>query len=77
MTEHQNITNMTSTTETLKALIQLSGLSRKEYAKRHNLEYSNLNGWCSGQRKIPHSRLKELAFEDGLKINVEYSIINL
>jgi len=68
---------MNSTTETLKALVQLSGLSRKYYAKRHNLEYSNLNGWCSGQRKIPHSRLEEIAFNDGFKINVEYSIINL
>jgi len=68
---------MTSTTETLKALIKLSGLSRKDYAKRHNLEYSNLCGWCSGQRKILHSRLLELAFDDGFKINVVYEIINL
>ena len=68
---------MTSTTETLKALIQLSGLSRKDYAKRHNLEYSNLCGWLSGQRIIKHSTLVELAFDDGFKINVEYSINNL
>jgi transcriptional regulator with XRE-family HTH domain len=68
---------MTSTTETLKALIKLSGLSRKDYAKRHNLEYNNLNGWLIEQRVIPIKRLQELAFEDGLKINVEYSIINL
>ena len=68
---------MNTTTETLKALIKQSGLSRKDYAKRHNLEYSNLNGWCSGQRIIKHSTLLELAFDDGFKINVVYEIINL
>jgi len=67
----------TTTTQTLKALIKLSGLSRKDYAKRHNLEYNNLNGWLIEQRKIRLDKLQELAETDGMKINVEYSIINL
>ena len=68
---------MQSTTQTLKVLIQLSGLTRKQYAIRHNLEYNNLNGWICEQRIIPINRLRELAETDNRKINVEYSIINL
>jgi transcriptional regulator with XRE-family HTH domain len=68
---------MNTTTQTLKALIKRSGLTRKEYAAKHNLEYSNLCGWCSEQRIIPIARLQELAAADGLKINVKYSIEKL
>jgi transcriptional regulator with XRE-family HTH domain len=68
---------MTTTTETLKALIKLSGLSQKQYAEAHGISYKQFNRYATGRTEISTDRLQKLAFDDGFKINVEYSINNL
>lgn len=68
---------MNTTTETLKALIQLSGISQKQYAEAHNIEYKQFNHWVTGRRNISIENLQEIASTDGFKINVVYEIINL
>jgi transcriptional regulator with XRE-family HTH domain len=68
---------MTTTTQTLKALIKLSGLSQKDYAETHGIAYKQFNRYTTGRTEISIDRLQKLAFDDGFKINVEYSINNL
>lgn len=68
---------MISTTNALKALIKRSGLRQKDYATKHNIDYKQLNRWTNGHVNIPFYKLQELAKADNMKINVEYSIINL
>jgi transcriptional regulator with XRE-family HTH domain len=68
---------MNTTTEALKALIKLSGLRQKDYATKHGIDYKQLNRWTNGHVCIPFEKLQKLAKADNLKINVEYSIINL
>lgn len=68
---------MTTTTKTLKALIQLSGFTQKQYAEAHGITYKQFNRYATGRTEISMSKLQKLAFDDGKKINVEYSINNL
>jgi transcriptional regulator with XRE-family HTH domain len=68
---------MTTTTQTLKALVKLSGLSQKKYAEAHGIAYKQFNRYATGRTEISINRLQKIAFDDGLKINIEYSIINL
>jgi transcriptional regulator with XRE-family HTH domain len=68
---------MTNRTETIKALIKLSGLSQKDYAEAHGIAYKQFNRYATGRTEISIDRLQQLAQTDGFKINVEYLIIKL
>jgi transcriptional regulator with XRE-family HTH domain len=68
---------MKSPTQTLKALIKTSGLTQKQYAETHGIAYKQFNRYATGRTEISMDRLQKLAFDDGKKINVEYSINNL
>jgi transcriptional regulator with XRE-family HTH domain len=68
---------MQTPTKTLKALIVLSGLTQKQYAEAHNIAYKQFNRYATGRTEISMGKLQKLAFDDGKKINVEYSINNL
>lgn len=68
---------MTINQQILKDLIQQSGLSQKQYAAKHEIEYKKFNHWVTGYRNISIHTLQLLAFDDGIEIKFEYSIINL
>jgi transcriptional regulator with XRE-family HTH domain len=68
---------MNSTKDTLKALIKQSGLNQIEFDKKHGIGYNKLSRWANGTVIVSIEKLQKIAEAEGLKINVEYSIINL
>jgi len=62
---------------TLKALIELSGLSNKQYADKHGIEVTKLIGWLNGTRNVKFSTLETLSKNDGKKLQIEIKIVSL
>jgi len=61
---------MQTTTEVLKALINRSGLSQKQYSEKHNIEYKQFNRYATGRTVISMDKLQHLAFADNKKIEI-------
>jgi len=61
---------MQTTTEVLKALINRSGLSQKQYSEKHNIEYKQFNRYATGRTVISVDKLQKLAFDDGKTIKI-------
>jgi len=68
MTQHQQI---------LKDLIKLSGLSQKQFAEKHEIEYKKFNHWATGYRNISIHTLQLFAFDEGKSIVFEYKFVDL
>lgn len=61
---------MQTTTEALKALIKQSGLSQKQYAEKHKIEYKQFNRYATGRTVITMDKLQQLSFDDGKTIKI-------
>lgn len=68
---------MTINQQILKDLIQQSGLSQKQYATKHGIEYKQFNHWVTGYRNVSIRILQLMSFKDGKEIKFDYVIINL
>ena len=55
----------------LKDLIKLSGLSQKQFAEKHEIEYKKFNHWVTGYRNISLPTLQLFAFDEGKKITLK------
>ena len=63
--------------EILKDLIKLSGLSQKQFAEKHEIEYKKFNHWVTGYRNISLPTLQLFAFDEGKSIVFEYNFVDL
>lgn len=61
----------------LKDLIKLSGLSQKQFAAKHEIEYKKFNHWVTGYRNISLPTLQLFAFDYGKSIIFEYKFVDL
>lgn len=61
----------------LKDLIKLSGLSQKQFAEKHEIEYKKFNHWVTGYRNVSLPTLQLFAFDEGKSIIFEYKFIDL
>jgi len=55
----------------LQGLIELSGLSQKDYASKHEINEVKLSHWVTGYRNIQFCTLELFAFDDGYTINLK------
>lgn len=68
---------MTTTTEALKALIQDSGLSIRQFAKKQGISEQLMYQWVSAGRNTKLSTLNEIAKKEGKKLELTYKIVKL
>ena len=68
---------MQTNTKILKDLIKLSGLSQKQFAKKHEIEYKKFNHWVTGYRNISLQTLQLFAFYYNKSIVFEYKFVDL
>jgi transcriptional regulator with XRE-family HTH domain len=68
---------MTTTTEALKALIQDSGLSIRQFAKKQGISEQLMYQWVSAGRNTKLSTLNEIAEKEGKKVELTYKIVKL
>ena len=68
---------MKTTTEALKALIQDSGLSIRQFAKKQGISEQLMYQWVSAGRNTKLSTLNEIAEKEGKKVELTYKIVNL
>ena len=55
--------------EILYKIIQITGLTQKEFAKQINEDPSRVSQWLSGYRNIREKRLNEILTQFNLKIS--------
>jgi transcriptional regulator with XRE-family HTH domain len=58
----------------LKDLIELSGLSKKKFADKHEISPQQLSDWTKGRRNIMFCTLELIAFDEGFDIIINYKI---
>jgi transcriptional regulator with XRE-family HTH domain len=68
---------MNTTTEALKALIQDSGLSIRQFAKKQGISEQLMYQWVSDGRNTKLSTLNEIAEKEGKKVELTYKIVKL
>ena len=68
---------MKTTTEALKALIQDSGLSIRQFAKKQGISEQLMYQWVSAGRNTKLSTLNEIAEKEGKKVELTYKIVKL
>jgi transcriptional regulator with XRE-family HTH domain len=68
---------MNTTTEALKALIQDSGLSIRQFAKKQGISEQLMYQWVSAGRNTKLSTLNEIAEKEGKKVELTYKIVKL
>ena len=68
---------MKTTTEALKALIQDSGLSIRQFAKKQGISEQLMYQWVSAGRNTKLSTLNEIAEKEGKKVALTYKIVKL
>ena len=68
---------MKTTTEALKALIQESGLSIRQFAKKQGISEQLMYQWVSAGRNTKLSTLNEIAEKEGKKVELTYKIVKL
>lgn len=59
---------MSQNQQILKDLIKLSGLSQKQFAAKHCIEYKKFNHWVTGYRNVNIHALQLFAFDYGKSI---------
>jgi len=57
--------------EILKQIIQITGLTQREFAKQIKTTEFQVSHWLSGYRTIRENRLNEILTQFNLKINFE------
>lgn len=68
---------MKTTTEALKALIQDSGLTIRQFAKKQGISEQQMYQWVSAGRNTKLSTLNEIAEKEGKKVELTYKIVKL
>lgn len=62
---------MTPNQTILKDLIELSGLSKKQFCDKHEIAITKMNHWLNGTRNVQFCTLELIAFDEGKKITLK------
>lgn len=65
---------MKNTTEVLKALISISGLSIRQFAIKHGITEQLMYQWVSAGRNMKLSTLNKIAEKEGFDVSLEYKL---
>lgn len=63
--------------QSLKNLIELSGLNQKEFAKKHELRPERVSEWVTGKRNIYLPSLEEIANKEGYSLSINFKLDKL
>lgn len=60
--------------QSLKALIEKSGLNQKQFAEKHSVTRQSVYNWLSGKENIKLSTLETIAKNEGYHLSIEFKL---
>lgn len=63
--------------QSLKNLIEISGLNQTEFAKKHGVTQQRVSEWIRAVRNISNGKLEEIANKEGYSLSINFKLDKL